>query len=278
MRTFTQEDQQQMNIAAVELEIEGLVSDYSEQGKHNGAVIGQYFQSNPQIPMTTATVKQAAYDLKEQLHWVKKSAAEIEADYAAQNMSRQDIDTITAWLPSYSLVADGDEGLINFAIVAKWFAQDGRAVSFDNCNTAMKYLQGSQHATRLTFKTKKQSYEIENERRRQEQSAPATKVTKDKTESLDPKIPQLAPHLRHHQEMLKRPAEQITAENPNLTREANEWRNKAENVRTRSHVENEKISRILVYFRGTREVDWNATYKQRDLARQQYDIRMSMVR
>jgi hypothetical protein len=78
--------------------------------------------------------------------------------------------------------------------------------------------------------------------------------------------------------MLHRQAETITADNPNLTREANEWKAKAELVRTRSHVENEKISRILVYFRGTREVDWHATYKQRDLARQQYDIRMSMVR
>jgi hypothetical protein len=102
--------------------------------------------------------------------------------------------------------------------------------------------------------------------------------TRDKSESLDPSIPQLPAHLRHHKEMLHRQAETITADNPNLTREANEWKAKAELVRTRSHVENEKISRILVYFRGTREVDWHATYKQRDLARQQYDIRMSMVR
>lgn len=278
MRIFTQEDQQQMNQAAIELQIEGLVSEDNEQGRHNGAVLKQYFEQNPNTQMTVQSVKAAANSLRARLHWIHKSAAKIAADYAAYNMRQEDIDLIFAWMPQYSLVVDGDPGLINFTIIANWFAQDGRPVTAPDCVTAMKYLQGGQQATRLTFKTQKQPYEIENERRRLEQSASAMIKGKSKVEILDPDIPQLAPHLRHHKEMMHRPTEQITAENPNLTREANEWKSKAEMVRTRSHVENERIQQIVVYYRGTREVDWQATHKARDLARQHYDIRMSMVR
>lgn len=105
MREFSQQELQEIFRAQDELREQGLIVD-DKDGKslvdHNAERIGAYFTSNPQLPVTIATVLAAVEQMKNQLNWKSREQFNFDGIYAG--LTSQEKEAFNSWVRPQRLV------------------------------------------------------------------------------------------------------------------------------------------------------------------------------
>jgi hypothetical protein len=134
-RTYTQADGQAFEEAEQQAARAGYVLD-----RYNAEMVVKYFDLNPTIGVTAASVKTAIDQMREKnlLHW--KSQAQMAYESAAQGLSTQQLATLNSGLAACKMIAEGDEGYSNKTAMIGYLR--GRQISHDEIYRGAQYLMG----------------------------------------------------------------------------------------------------------------------------------------
>lgn len=239
-RQFTESDLQQFYEAEKGLRQTGLDVDHESSG-HNGKLIVDYLQSNPNVPVTVANIYAFVESRKNDFIW--RSAPQQEYDkIAAENPTAAA--QLTNWLATQGkvgqLVNSGDQAFENASSLISELR--GRSITIDTISQAIG---------RLTCRVGSKLHFVPKPRKSVDPSyRPGV--------FIDPADANISPaeHARRaraaYEEKRESPA--VIAE-----REQAAAKSEAEGLRGWSHSENEQLERMFITDERTREINWAAT-------------------
>lgn len=264
MRIFTDNDVLVMQNTVTA--IDGLILE-GPVGEQNGAAIGNWFKHNPQIAVTTDSVRQVVEQLRQSLQW--KTTLQLEADRVASTMTEVQVTAVCQFIKSRGLLDDADNLLTNFVVIGAMAQAKNYGFDFPSLDKLLTgYLTNSVNGSRLRWKPRLQDSEKEAAQRRSEQATPTR--TKNKSELLDDSKPRLSPQMEHHKWMLHNSTEPIA---PKPKDDTDDWKQLAEDVlqNTRSNVVRDKARKIMFANNGV--PDWKAIYHARRRLIEQSGVR-----
>jgi hypothetical protein len=135
-RIFVEQDGKVFEKMEREFAARGYILDI-----HNGELVVQWFESNPAIAVTPASVTQAIESMRDRLHWKSQNQMEFEATVKSSGLSQQHLDVLEQWLHSRKLIDVGDEGYSNRVQFINYMR--GRDWTFENLDRGITYLQGN---------------------------------------------------------------------------------------------------------------------------------------
>ena len=240
-REYTAQEIEQVNVAEQQLRARGL----DEGTQRIVDLLDAYFQSNPSIPVTVATVAKLV-EAQQGLKWL--SAAELEyRRIAAENPTAAQ--QLADWLAKQgkpgTLVNTGDQLFMNMSLLL--IELRGRPVDSQRIHEAIG---------RISFKPGRQLHFIPESRKqdpRQHQDDGTAFLGKDVNE----------PHWKRVQR--EREARDAANQQSGVSAQSvavREAKQKAEQLRGNTHSESEQIARLFVAT-STNEIDWVQTLTAR---------------
>jgi hypothetical protein len=247
MREFTQQEQQAILQAELQLREQGLIvddADGQQKVDHNVERILAYFDLNKTTPLTVQTVLTAVQQMKDQLKW--KSAAQMEYEKVYNALSAAEQNAFGAWWfrQKNVLILEGDEGFSNAAQIIAWMR--GRAFDARGLDVAVSNLAGSSRRPLHWAPTREQ---VSSGR---PGHAPSGAFAPKSETNLS---------ARDHQKRTAAAAD--AAAGRKTPTPGTDYRKLCEEIKGSTHSKTAQIQRLFVMIPGTSEIDYEQTYFSR---------------
>ncbi|SRR6266404_3222691 len=237
----------------------------------NTKMVVNFFQKTWGEDINDVNLDKAFDNLRPHLKFY--SPAEVEFRSLAARMTVAERDLIASLITSRGLKdGAGDEILTNWNTVASYLLDSRLSITPENFDIALtRIVSGGKRP--LLWKPRLQASELEA---KQQKEAAKQQPARAKDEVTIP--PGLDPKLHDHYRALHRaPRPEDVPKPADVQASDARFKDMAESVSTRSHLENASIKRMFVTKNGTSDIDWQATYRARQIAAERYNNRMSQV-
>jgi hypothetical protein len=231
--------------------LEAMLLDVSnsEAGTKNAQLIRNYFDTNPNVPVTLENIKWLVQHetMKPQLTW-KSLAAHA---FDGLGISPAELQTVLSWITSQNyLVREGDLAIENCLACVKFLKDRNYAISASNLQMAV---------TNITGHSKVKLHFVEHKAERTSLLHNHAKDAAQEAKTDNKYLPD--GRVNHARDTSNFPAHQ--SESSIRARLDADAQAKAELVRGRTHGHTATIQRIFVTRQGTSDIDWSATLSAR---------------